>query len=75
VPWGTLERRLRRFRLHVVDAPDLMASLHALSKLDARAPFILALRDAGRARADAWLLEHGPSVGRNASFDVSALLN
>jgi predicted acylesterase/phospholipase RssA len=36
--------------------PDLMGSLDSLSKLNARAPFIAALRDAGRERAD-WLLE------------------
>jgi len=75
VPWGSLERRLRRFRLHVVDAPDLMGSLDSLSKLNARAPFIAALRDAGRERADEWLRLNGSSVGHRETIDVTSLLD
>ena len=75
VAWGSLERRLRRFRLHVVDAPDLMGSLDSLSKLNARAPFIAALRDAGRERADAWLRQNGSAIGRRETFDVTSLLD
>ena len=57
--WGALARHLRRFDLHVIDSPDLMGSLDALSRLNSQASFIMALRDAGRERADAWLRDYG----------------
>jgi NTE family protein len=56
--WGALGRRLRSFNLHVIDSPDLMGSLDALSQLNSQTSFIMALRDAGRERADAWLREY-----------------
>ena len=50
--WGRLERRLRRLNLHVIDAPELMGTLDTVSKLNAQASFLTALRDAGRQWAD-----------------------
>jgi NTE family protein len=69
--WGTLGRRLRRFNLQVIDSPDLMSSLDALSRLNSQAAFIMALRDAGRERADAWLRDYD---ARGPSIDLDDLL-
>jgi NTE family protein len=56
-PWslGRLERKLRRLKLHRICAPEAMS---ALSRLNTRASFLEALHDAGRAQADAWLMEY-----------------
>ena len=56
--WGHLERRLRKLNLHVIDAPELMGTLNTISKLNAQAPFLTALRDAGRQQAAAWPFLH-----------------
>jgi NTE family protein len=73
--WGHLERRLRRLNLHVIDAPELMGGLDTISKLNAQASFITALRDAGRQWAAAWLEKNGNSLGVRSTHDLSRLLD
>jgi NTE family protein len=73
--WGHLERRLRKFSLHVIDAPELMGTLDTLSKLNAQASFLTALRDAGRRHAAAWLERNGPSLGVKSTYDLSRLIS
>ncbi|HQR20948.1 MAG TPA: patatin-like phospholipase family protein [Burkholderiaceae bacterium] len=72
--WGHLERRLRRLNLHVIDAPELMGTLDTVSKLNAQAPFLMALRDAGRQRAAAWLEANSAALGSRSTYDISRLL-
>jgi NTE family protein len=72
--WGRLERRLRRLNLHVIDAPELMGTLDTVSKLNAQASFLTALRDAGRQWAEAWLDKNGASLGFKSTYDLSRLL-
>jgi len=72
--WGHLERRLRRLNLHVIDAPELMGSLHTISKLNAQPSFITAMRDAGRQWAATWLDRNGGSLGVRPTYDPSRLL-
>jgi NTE family protein len=72
--WGHLERRLRRLNLHVIDAPELMGTLDTISKLNAQASFLTALRDAGRQWAAEWLDRNGTSLGVKATYDLSRLL-
>jgi NTE family protein len=72
--WGHLERRLRRLNLHVIDAPELMGTLDTITKLNAQASFIMALRDAGRQWAAAWLEKNGDSLGVRSTHDLSRLL-
>jgi len=72
--WGPLERRLRRLNLHVIDAPELMGTLDSISKLNAQAPFLAALRDAGRQSAAAWLEKNGASLGARSTYDLTRLL-
>jgi NTE family protein len=72
--WGHLERRLRKLNLHVIAAPELMGTLDTISKLNAQAPFLTALRDAGRQRAEEWLERNGTSLGVRSTYDLSSLL-
>jgi NTE family protein len=72
--WGHLERRLRRLNLHVIDAPELMGTLDTISKLNAQASFLTALRDAGRQWTAAWLDRNGASLGGKSTYDLSRLL-
>ena len=60
---GRQARKLRRLRTHVIDSPEYMSRLGALSQANAHATFIAALREEGRARAEEWLERH---------FDASA---
>lgn len=72
--FGRLERRLRRLSLHLLDAQELMSRLSALSKMNAHPSFINALRDEGRARAEAWLEANFSRIGARSSFNLRALL-
>jgi NTE family protein len=72
--WGHLERRLRKLNLHVIDSPELMGTLATISKLNAQAPFLAALRDAGREQAAAWLERNGAALGDKSTYDLSRLL-
>ena len=69
--FGRLERRLRRLRTHLVDAHDDLAGLRAETRLIAHLPFLERLRDLGRARAQAWLAQHGRAVGHASTVDFA----
>jgi NTE family protein len=43
------------------------------SRLIAHRPFLLHLRDAGRARALDWLARHGSALGRRSTVDLETL--
>ncbi|MBV8046516.1 MAG: patatin-like phospholipase family protein, partial [Paludibacterium sp.] len=70
---GRLERRLLATRFHMIEAEDLLSELDASSQALAHAPFLHWLRDAGRGRAQAWLVRHGVKVGQSSSVDIRAL--
>jgi NTE family protein len=67
---GRLERRLRGTRFHMIDATDLPVMHHAETRLLAHGPFLEQLRDQGRERGAAWLVEHAASVGRRSTLDM-----
>jgi NTE family protein len=75
IPFGRLERRLRRLNLHLIASEEFMSRLHALSKLNAYPAFLYALRDEGRRRTDAWLTENFRLIGVRSSFDLAQCLN
>ena len=64
---GRVDRRLRRLRLHILDA-DYLAALDPTTRMKADAAFIGELRDEGRRRAHAWLAASGawPLLDRSA---------
>jgi NTE family protein len=68
--FGTLERRLRRLKMHLIDSQELMSGLEPLSKLDTHASFIKALFEEGRMQAQAWLEAHYRSIGVQSSFTL-----
>jgi NTE family protein len=59
-------------RWHLIGAD--LAHLPSETKLIARRDFLDHLRDAGRARAQAWLVDEAPQVGRASSVDLARLL-
>ena len=73
LPLGRIERRVARTHFHVIDSQDQLGELHAESKLAANLMFFLALRELGRARADAWLAAHFEKVGRASSIEIGEL--
>jgi NTE family protein len=68
-----LERRLRALKFHVIDTEDLVGGLSGAKAMDTSLGFLQQLRDEGRARADAWLSQHGRSIGRRSSADIAGL--
>jgi NTE family protein len=71
-PFG-LERRLRELRFHVIDSEDFVRALEGAKAMNTSLAFLHALRDEGRARADAWLTAHRASLGRRSSADIATL--
>jgi NTE family protein len=70
VKLGRLERRLAGMRFHMVEANDVLSKLGSESKLIAHEPFLLALRDAGRERTQAWLKKNRSAIGSRSSVDM-----
>jgi NTE family protein len=64
----------RDIRLHWISDPKTMTNLGASSKLNTEWAFLTFLRDAGRARAAAWLEENFDAVGERPSVDVRVLI-
>ncbi|PUA19053.1 patatin-like phospholipase family protein [Glaciimonas sp. PCH181] len=72
---GKLEQRLKNLNMHVIDANDLMSHLSGSSKLNTKASFINALRDAGRQQATIWLSEKFDDLGRCSSFELDQFIS
>jgi len=72
--FGTLERRLKRLNMHVLEANDLMSQLDVMSKLNTKTSFIHALHAEGRATAQRWLESHFHTLGHRSSFDLGRYL-
>jgi NTE family protein len=68
-----LNGSLRRMRIHVVAAEDVMAPLSVASKLDADWEFLTRLRDIGRDRAEQWLDAHFDRLGVESTMDLQAV--
>lgn len=56
-------------RFHMIDAGNLEAMRRSETKMLAYSPFLEMLRDDGRERAQQWLSEHLPSIGRRGTLD------
>lgn len=68
LPLGRLDRRLRRLKLHMIDADDFMRRLDVTSRFNTDAAFIAALRDEGRSRAETWLQRNFRHLGSRSSL-------
>lgn len=74
-PWvfGRFERRLRRLRLHFIEAESLLGAMEVRSRLNATPEFLQSLKAAGRAAADAWLARHFDDLGQRPSVDLAGM--
>jgi NTE family protein len=71
---GPLERRLRRLNTHMIDSPELMNRLTALSKLNTHPDFLKTLYDEGRERTQSWLEDNFRHIGQRSSFSLGGFL-
>ena len=69
--FGRLDRKLRRLNIHVLDSAQYMAGLAPASRYNTDSGFIAALRDEGRARAEAWLTLNIRSIGARSTAALS----
>jgi NTE family protein len=65
-----LALHLKRTGWHLIDGGAPLAALPASSKLVAHGAMLQRLHDAGRARALAWLQDHGAQIGRRGTLDL-----
>lgn len=68
VSFGSLERRLRRLRLHRICAPENLGGMSMQSRFNTHSAFLSELHLAGRDQADAWLRQPAASVPAAAAF-------
>ncbi|TCK02286.1 patatin-like phospholipase family protein [Marinobacterium mangrovicola] len=68
-PWllGSLERRFRHLRFHLVGPDETLASLHRSTKYDTSRTFLYELRDRGRDQASRFISLHGNKLGKRTS--------
>ncbi|MFO0993113.1 MAG: patatin-like phospholipase family protein [Hyphomicrobiales bacterium] len=66
------ELKLKRMLIHAISADDLMVKLGVASKLNADWSFLVDLRDAGRAQAEAWLAANYGQIGKASTVDIHA---
>lgn len=61
---------LKRMLVHAISADDIMLGLGVASKLNGDWRFLTELRDAGRARATAWLADNYDRIGKESTVDI-----
>jgi NTE family protein len=64
----------RKVRLHMIHGDKALDELPASTKLSAERGFLLKLKAAGRAAADAWVARAREKIGRRSSFDYRGLV-
>ena len=67
--------RMKEVYVHMVADDALMNELSVATKLIALPSIIGALKEAGRAAADAFLERHGAALGRSSSIDLPAMFD
>jgi NTE family protein len=76
--WGSLgrvQRKLRRFHMHLIDSRDYMSRLGALSMANNHSSFIAALHAEGRERAQSWLEDKFHLLGMKSTCRAEQILN
>ena len=63
-----------RVRMHHIDGDAELMEMSATSKLNAEWQFLEHLRDLGRTKADEWLETGFDKIGKEATFDLSEIL-
>jgi len=70
---GSLERRVRQSRFHMIEATAVLGDLSAESKLAANLKFFEQLKARGREHGLDWLARHQGDVGRRSTVDLDSL--
>ncbi len=70
---GSVERRIKGLRTHIVQDEVLLAGMDRYSAFDTRASFLVCLKQAGRESASAWLQQYQQKLGVEATCDINAL--
>lgn len=65
-----LFQKIAKLHLHRIEATKEMNSFDAITRLNARMPFIQQLHDIGYQAADRWLNEHFVDLGRCSTVDL-----
>ncbi|NMG73992.1 patatin-like phospholipase family protein [Aromatoleum diolicum] len=74
IPFGRLQRKLRRLNMHLIDSPEYMSRLGSLSKANTHSSFIAALHDEGRSQAESWLENNFQLIGSRSSCRLDQVL-
>lgn len=72
--FGLFERRMRRLRMHLIEADELLATLGRATKYDPRLHFLESLKNRGRQQAESWLAQHFDAIGYRSSCDLELFL-
>ena len=71
LPLGSLERRLRKQRFHMIHSQGVASMQRTETKLIAHAPFLAFLRAKGRLHAQAWLAQGAEAAGHASSVNLN----
>jgi NTE family protein len=72
---GSLERKLRRSHMHLIDSRDYMSKLSTLSAANTHSSFIASLYDEGKNQAESWLENNFHLIGERSSCNLEQILN
>ena len=67
---GRLEQRLFDLNVHMIETDDNVNQLAVEKTLNTSLPFLLRLKDEGRARAESWLAQNRAALGRRSTLDM-----
>ena len=66
---GRLEQRLLDLNLHMIETEEKVSQLAVEKTLNTSLPFLLRLKEQGRARAESWLSQNRAALGRRSTLD------
>ena len=67
---GRLEQRLLQLNLHMIETDESVSQLNVEKTMNTSLPFLLRLKEHGRARCEAWLASYRAALGRRSTLDL-----
>jgi len=67
---GRLEQRLLDLNLHMIETEEKVSQLAVEKTLNTSLPFLLRLKEEGRARAESWLSHNRAALGWRSTLDL-----
>jgi NTE family protein len=67
---GRLEQRLVDLNIHMIETDENVSQLAVEKTLNTSLPFLLRLKEEGRARAEKWLAQNRTALGRRSTLDL-----